>query len=138
MPLHKDDPRSLGGHKPAGRLGAGGLGIVCWGRSRSGREAAVKAVHAQYAGNPVFRARFRQEIEAARRVGGAFTAPVLDADADAPAPWTATQYVPGPSLAARIRAQGALRVTELRPLALGLVEALREIHRAGVVHRDLK
>ncbi|MFF4897314.1 PQQ-binding-like beta-propeller repeat protein [Streptomyces sp. NPDC001068] len=138
MPLHKDDPRSLGGYRLADRLGAGGMGIVYWGRSRSGREVAVKVVHAQYAGDPVFRARFRQEIEAARRVSGAFTAPVLDADPDAPAPWMATQYVPGPSLAARIRAQGALRVTELRPLALGLVEALRDIHRAGVVHRDLK
>ncbi|MFF4310086.1 PQQ-binding-like beta-propeller repeat protein [Streptomyces sp. NPDC001507] len=138
MPLHKDDPRSLGGYKLADRLGAGGMGIVYRGRSRSGREVAVKVVHAQYAENPVFRARFRQEIEAARRVSGAFTAPVLDADPDAPAPWMATQYVPGPSLAARIRAHGALRVTELRPLALGLVEALRDIHRAGVVHRDLK
>ncbi|MFF7471647.1 PQQ-binding-like beta-propeller repeat protein [Streptomyces sp. NPDC008092] len=138
MPLHKDDPRSLGGYRLADRLGAGGMGIVYRGRSRSGREVAVKVVHAQYAEDPVFRARFRQEIEAARRVSGAFTAPVLDADPDAPAPWMATQYVPGPSLAARIRSQGALRVTELRPLALGLVEALRDIHRAGVVHRDLK
>ncbi|MFG2935222.1 PQQ-binding-like beta-propeller repeat protein [Streptomyces sp. NPDC048282] len=138
MPLHKDDPRSLGGYRLADRLGAGGMGIVYRGRSRSGREVAVKVVHAQYAEDPVFRARFRQEIEAARRVSGAFTAPVLDADPEAPAPWMAVQYVPGPSLAARIRAQGALRVTELRPLALGLVEALRDIHRAGVVHRDLK
>ncbi|MEU2419769.1 protein kinase [Streptomyces sp. NPDC007851] len=138
MPLHKDDPRSLGGYRLVDRLGAGGMGIVYRGRSRSGREVAVKVVHAQYAADPVFRARFRQEIEAARRVSGAFTAPVLDADPDAAAPWMATQYVPGQSLAARIRAHGALRVTELRPLALGLVEALREIHRAGMVHRDLK
>ncbi|MER6443311.1 serine/threonine-protein kinase [Streptomyces sp. NPDC001185] len=138
MPLHKDDPRSLGGYKLVDRLGAGGMGIVYRGRSRSGREVAVKMVHAQYADNPVFRARFRQEVEAARRVSGAFTAPVLDADPGAPAPWMATQYVPGQSLAARIRANGALRVADLRPLALGLVEALRDIHRAGVVHRDLK
>ncbi|MFJ4685109.1 PQQ-binding-like beta-propeller repeat protein [Streptomyces sp. NPDC088789] len=138
MPLHKDDPRSLGGYRLADRLGAGGMGIVYRGRSRSGREVAVKVVHAQYAADPVFRARFRQEIEAARRVSGAFTAPVLDADPDAATPWMATQYVPGDSLAARIRTYGGLRVTELRPLALGLVEALRDIHRAGVVHRDLK
>ncbi|MBW8799745.1 MAG: PQQ-binding-like beta-propeller repeat protein [Streptomyces sp.] len=138
MPLHKDDPRSLGGYRLVDRLGAGGMGIVYRGRSRSGREVAVKVVHAQYAEDPVFRARFRQEIEAARRVSGAFTAPVLDADPDARAPWMATQYVPGQSLAARIRAHGALRVAELRPLALGLVEALRDIHRAGMVHRDLK
>ncbi|CAM5714486.1 Serine/threonine protein kinase OS=Streptomyces glaucescens OX=1907 GN=SGLAU_09860 PE=4 SV=1 [Streptomyces glaucescens] len=114
------------------------MGVVYRGRARSGREVAVKVVHAQYAQDPVFRARFRQEIEAVRKVSGAFTAPVVDADPEADRPWMATQYVPGRSLAERIRAHGPLRDTELRRLALGLVEALRDIHRAGVVHRDLK
>ncbi|MCS0603707.1 protein kinase [Streptomyces sp. LP11] len=138
MPLHRDDPRSIGGYRLLGRLGAGGMGRVYRGRSRSGREVAVKVVHAQYARDPVFRARFRQEIEAARRVSGAFTAAVVDADPEAETPWMATQYVPGQSLAARVRDHGPLRTAELRPLALGLAEALRDIHRAGVVHRDLK
>ncbi|WP_155054988.1 protein kinase domain-containing protein [Streptomyces blattellae] len=138
MPLHRDDPRSVGGYKLVDRLGAGGMGVVYWGRSRSGRDVAVKVVHAQYAEDRVFRARFRQEIEAVRKVSGAFTAPVVDADPEAARPWMATQYVPGSSLAQRIRDHGALRGTELRRLALGLVEALRDIHRAGVVHRDLK
>ncbi|MYT05318.1 MULTISPECIES: serine/threonine-protein kinase [Streptomyces] len=138
MPLHKDDPKSVGGYRLADRLGSGGMGIVYLGRARSGREVAVKVVHAQYAEDKVFRARFRQEIESVRKVSGAFTAPVVDADSEAVRPWMATQYVPGPSLADRIRERGALRDGELRRLALGLVEALRDIHRAGVVHRDLK
>ncbi|MEH0511501.1 PQQ-binding-like beta-propeller repeat protein [Streptomyces sp. B21-106] len=138
MPLHKDDPKALGGYRIVDRLGAGGMGVVYRGRSRSGREVAVKVVHAQYAEDPVFRARFRQEIEAVRKVSGAFTAPVVDADPEAVRPWMATQYVSGPTLSARIRDHGPLRGAELRRLALGLVEALREIHRAGVVHRDLK
>jgi serine/threonine protein kinase/outer membrane protein assembly factor BamB len=136
--LHKDDPKALGGYRIVDRLGAGGMGVVYRGRSRSGREVAVKVVHAQYAEDPVFRARFRQEIEAVRKVSGAFTAPVVDADPEAVRPWMATQYVSGPTLSARIRDHGPLRGAELRRLALGLVEALREIHRAGVVHRDLK
>ncbi|WP_037861741.1 protein kinase domain-containing protein [Streptomyces sp. NRRL S-340] len=138
MPLYKEDPRSVGGYKLVDRIGAGGMGMVYRARARSGREVAVKVVHAEYAQDSVFRTRFRHEIEAARRVSGAFTAAVVDADPEAASPWMATQYVPGPSLAARIRDRGPLRVTELRPLALGLVEALRDIHRAGVVHRDLK
>ncbi|MFJ4618445.1 PQQ-binding-like beta-propeller repeat protein [Streptomyces sp. NPDC088812] len=138
MPLHRDDPRSVGGYRVVDRLGSGGMGVVYRGRSRSGREVAVKVVHAQYAEDPVFRTRFRQEIEAVRKVSGAFTAPVVDADPDAVRPWMATQYVPAPTLSARIRADGPLRGAELRRLALGLVEALRDIHRAGVVHRDLK
>ncbi|WP_329290748.1 serine/threonine-protein kinase [Streptomyces pseudovenezuelae] len=138
MPLHKDDPKSVGGYKLVDRLGSGGMGTVYRGRSRSGREVAVKVVHAQYAGDPVFRTRFRQEIEAVRKVSGAFTAPVVDADPEAARPWMATQYVPGRSLADRMSELGPLPEAELRGLALGLVEALRDIHRAGVVHRDLK
>ncbi|MGC0332472.1 outer membrane protein assembly factor BamB [Streptomyces sp. SAI-170] len=138
MPLHKDDPRSVGGYKLLDRLGAGGMGVVYRGRARSGREVAVKVVHAQYAEDAVFRARFRQEIAAVRKVSGAFTAPVVDADPEAARPWMATQYVPGLSLATRIREQGPVKEAEVRRLALGLVEALRDIHRAGVVHRDLK
>ncbi|MDX3530214.1 PQQ-binding-like beta-propeller repeat protein [Streptomyces sp. ID05-39B] len=138
MPLHKDDPKALGGYRIVDRIGSGGMGVVYLGRSRSGREVAVKVVHAQYAQDEVFRARFRQEIEAVRRVSGAFTAPVVDADPEAARPWMATQYVPGAALSARIREAGPLRGTELRRLTLGLVEALRDIHRAGVVHRDLK
>jgi outer membrane protein assembly factor BamB len=138
VPLHSDDPKSIGGYRLFDRLGAGGMGVVYRARARSGRDVAIKVVHAQYAADAVFRARFRQEIEAVRKVSGAFTAPVLDADPEAARPWMATQYVPGPSLARRIRDQGALPDAELRGLALGLVEALRDIHRAGVVHRDLK
>jgi outer membrane protein assembly factor BamB len=138
VPLHSDDPKSVGGYKLLDRLGAGGMGVVYRGRARSGRDVAIKVVHAQYAADPVFRTRFRQEIAAVRKVSGAFTAPVLDADPEAARPWMATQYVPGPSLARRIRDRGALPDAEVRGLALGLVEALRDIHRAGVVHRDLK
>ncbi|RZU25298.1 serine/threonine-protein kinase [Streptomyces sp. BK239] len=138
MALHRDDPKSLGGYRIVDRLGAGGMGVVYRAVSGSGRELAVKVVHAQYAEDAVFRTRFRQEIDAVRKVSGAFTAPVVDADPEAVRPWMATQYVPAPSLAARIRDEGPLRQPELRRLALGLVEALREIHRAGVVHRDLK
>ncbi|MER5835762.1 protein kinase [Streptomyces sp. NPDC002130] len=138
MPLHSEDPKSVGGYRLLDRLGAGGMGVVYRARARSGREVAIKVVHAQYAADAVFRTRFRQEIAAVRKVSGAFTAPVLDADPEAARPWMATQYVPGPSLAGRIRDRGALPDAELRGLALGLVEALRDIHRAGVVHRDLK
>lgn len=136
--LHEGDPEVLGEYHIVDRLGIGGMGVVYRARSRSGREAAVKVVHAQYAADPVFRARFRQEIAAVRKVSGAFTAPVVDADPEADRPWMATQYVPGRSLSAQVRDDGPLAPRELRRLALGLVEALRDIHRAGVVHRDLK
>ncbi|MEU9450834.1 PQQ-binding-like beta-propeller repeat protein [Streptomyces sp. NPDC048277] len=131
-------PGFIGGYALLGRLGSGGMGVVHLGRSASGRQVAVKVVHAQYAQDEEFRVRFRQEIAAARRVSGAFTAPVVDADPDAEQPWMATLYVPGRTLADLVAKEGPLAGRDLRALALGLVEALRDIHQAGVVHRDLK
>ena len=138
MTLRENDPRSVGGYRIESRIGAGGMGVVYLGRSASGRAVAVKVVHTRYADNAEFRARFRQEIVAARRVSGAFTAPVVDADPDAERPWMATAFVPGPTLAERVAETGPLDWPALRRLGTELAEALREIHRAEVVHRDLK
>jgi outer membrane protein assembly factor BamB/predicted Ser/Thr protein kinase len=141
IPVNIGEPGSngfVGGYAVLGKLGSGGMGVVYLGRSASGRKVAVKVVHAQYAQDEEFRARFRQEVAAARRVSGAFTAPVVDADPGAEQPWMATLYVPGRTLGSTVAEQGPLAGGELRLLALGLVEALRDIHRAGVVHRDLK
>jgi eukaryotic-like serine/threonine-protein kinase len=138
MPLRDGDPASVGGYALLDRIGAGGMGTVFLGRSAAGRRVAVKVVHPQLCEDEEFRVRFRQEIAAVRRVSGAFTAPVVDADPDAEQPWMATVFVPGRSLAAQVEGDGPVTGPELRLLALGLIEALREIHRAGVVHRDLK
>ena len=67
-----------------------------------------------------------------------FTAPVLDADASGAQPWLATVYLPGLSLWDAVETYGGLPPTAVRALAAGLAEALAGIHRAGVVHRDLK
>ncbi|SFM56336.1 Serine/threonine protein kinase [Streptomyces sp. cf124] len=138
MPLRDDDPTVIGGYVLEDRLGSGGMGVVYRARSASGRLVAIKLVHAQYRDDEEFRSRFRQEIAAVRRVSGAFTAAVVDADPEAARPWMATQYVPGPTLFDLVREEGPLDGERIRALALGLVEALRDIHRAGVVHRDLK
>jgi hypothetical protein len=138
MPLRPGDVESIGGYALIDRLGSGGMGVVYLGRSASGRQVAVKVVHPPYAQDEEFRTRFRQEVAAARRVSGAFTAPVVDADPDAEQPWMATLYVPGRTLSDVVAEDGPLSGGELRTLALGLVEALRDIHQAGVVHRDLK
>ncbi|MEW2117360.1 PQQ-binding-like beta-propeller repeat protein [Streptomyces sp. NPDC005474] len=137
-PLSTGDPESIGGYTLLGRLGAGGMGVVYLGVSASGRQVAVKLVHGPYAQEEEFRTRFRQEIAAARRVSGAFTAPVVDADPDAERPWMATLYVPGFTLSEVVQKDGPLSRRDLRALGLGLTEALRDIHRVGLVHRDLK
>lgn len=120
------------------RLGAGGMGVVYLARTPAGRRVALKVIRPEYADEPQFRARFRREVAAARKVSGAFTAPVVDADPDGDPPWLATQYVVGDSLDARVRSGGPLPAADVVRLAGQLAEALRDIHRQGIVHRDLK
>jgi len=131
-------PEYAGQYRLESCLGSGGMGVVHLARSTSGLRLAVKVVHAEFARDPEFRGRFRQEIGAARRVSGAFTASVVDADPEAERPWMATLFIPGPTLADHVKRNGAMSPGQLRRLMAGLAEALRDIHRVGVVHRDLK
>ena len=136
--LQPDDPQSIGPYRLVGQLGQGGMGRVFLGVSPGGRPVAVKAIRAELAANPEFRARFGREVAAARRVSGVFTAQVVDADVDGPVAWMATAYVPGPSLAEAVDTHGPLPEASLLALAAGLAESLNAIHAVGVVHRDLK
>ncbi|MFB6977465.1 serine/threonine-protein kinase [Streptomyces scopuliridis] len=148
--LAADDPQRIGAYRLLARLGAGGMGQVYLARSDRGRTVAVKLVHQELAEQEQFRSRFRQEVAAARRVGGTWTAPVLDADTEAAVPWLATGYVAGPSLHTVVSGarsgsgdaagggHGPLPERSVRILASGLAHALQDIHSAGLIHRDLK
>ncbi|MEU3186582.1 protein kinase [Streptomyces sp. NPDC006923] len=137
--LAAGDPQRIGDYRLLARLGAGGMGQVYLARSDRGRTVAVKLVRQELAEEKRFRDRFRQEVAAARRVGGAWTAPVLDADTEAATPWLATGYMAGPALQSVVSGpHGPLPERSVRILASGLAHALQDIHAAGVIHRDLK
>lgn len=137
-PLGANDPRAVGEYRLQARLGAGGMGRVFLGYSLAGRAVAIKVVHPELARDQAFLRRFRHEVAAAQAVSGAFTAPVVATGLDDDPPWLATVFVPGPSLDDAVARVGPLPEAAVWKLAAGLVEALRAIHAANLVHRDLK
>ncbi|MET9557424.1 serine/threonine-protein kinase [Streptomyces sp. NPDC006645] len=137
-PLEPADPRALGPYRILARVGAGGMATVYLGRSRGGRAVAVKVVHAEFAQEPLHRARFRAEVAAAMAAGGTHSPPVLGADTDAATPWLATEFLPSVSLREAVETYGPLPADSVRRLAAGLAEALAAIHRAGIAHLDIK
>ncbi|MFF4838032.1 serine/threonine-protein kinase [Streptomyces sp. NPDC001315] len=137
-PLEAGDPEAVAGYRLSARLGAGGMGKVYLSYTPGGRAVAVKVIRPEFSEDPEFRRRFKHEVDAAQRVQGLYTAPVIDAETEGPRPWLATAYVPGPSLADAVGAHGPLPVPTVLLLVAGIAEALHVIHGAGIVHRDLK
>lgn len=136
--LRPGEPRAIGPFRVRNRLGSGGMGDVYLGTTRRGQQVAIKLIRGAQLHDDEFRARFRREVRAAAKVRSPFIANLVDADPDADLPWLATEYVPGPTLSQALAAQGPLPQHEVLSLVVGVGEALRGIHRAGLVHRDVK
>ena len=136
--LRAEDPEFLGGHRLLARLGVGGMGVVYLARTADGTPVALKVIRAEYAADPGFRARFRREVRLATGLTGRRVVAVTAADTEARAPWLATAFVPGPSLAEAVDGLGPLPAHTVVTLGAQLAQALGELHAVGLVHRDVK
>jgi serine/threonine protein kinase/outer membrane protein assembly factor BamB len=139
-PCEGGDPSRIGPYVPLGRLGSGGFGTVyvAYEQGRDSDLSAVKVVHSHYARAPTFRFRFSREIAAIKRVDSEYVPELLDEGPDDQPPWLATELIPGLSLDRIIHRCGPLPEVAVWQLAVGIAEGLAAIHRAGLVHRDLK
>ncbi len=135
--LEPNDPWAVGRWRVDERLGAGGMGVVY--RAHDGDEVcALKVTRTELASDPTFRSRFRREVDAMERIRSRCVAQIIEANADAPLPWMACEFVDGPTLEDVVRTSGVLHDALLLKLATMLAEGLVSIHSVEVVHRDLK
>ena len=121
-------------------IGAGGMGIVYRAVDRTlGETVALKMLRPEAAAvDPLARERFKDELRLARRVSQRNVVRTHDMGEADGTPFITMEYVEGASLAAIVRARGALPRAAVLSIAKQLCRALRAAHEQGVVHGDLK
>jgi predicted Ser/Thr protein kinase len=132
------EPGLVGQYRLLQRLGEGGMGVVHLALDPEGRAVAVKVLRPHVAADPDARRRLAREVATLRRVRHPRVAAVIDADVEGDVPYLVTHFVPGKPLDAHIRDHGPLPRGHVARIGSVLAEALRAIHAAGVVHRDVK
>jgi serine/threonine protein kinase len=132
------DPKEIEGIQILDRLGSGGAGIVYKGRDKDNQIVALKVLHAEFANNQTVRKRLEREADAMRSVKGNRTVKVRRIEIDVVQPFIVMDFAEGENLANYIANNGVLKGQALNDFALQLAEAIRDIHKAKVIHRDLK
>ncbi|MGL6075560.1 MAG: protein kinase domain-containing protein [Fimbriiglobus sp.] len=132
-------PEQLGGYELDKQLGAGGMGAVYLARQMSlDRSVALKVMHANWAKDPVFLARFTREAYAAAQLNHHNVVQIYDIGADQGINFFSMEFVEGKSLGDVLK-----KATKFDPnVAVGYIiqaaRGLKYAHDRGMVHRDIK
>lgn len=128
----------IGPYRLLRRLGQGGMGVVYLASDDSGQEVALKVLRPHVAHDDTALARLEREVSTLQRVDHPGVAGILGQDLACDRPYLVIRYVPGRQLDHQVESRGPLTPQRWLPLAGRLAEALQAIHRAGIVHRDVK
>ncbi|MFI8976654.1 protein kinase [Nocardia asteroides] len=122
------------------RLGAGGMGTVYLARHpRLPRHDALKILADDHAADAEFRARFLREAELAAALAHPNLVAVRDRGETDGKLWIATQYVAGSDAAELVRnAPSGLDPARAVHIVGEAARGLDAVHRAGLLHRDVK
>lgn len=129
----------MGDYRVESLLGSGATGSVYRATRRSdGAAVALKRLHAHVLSAKDARARFVREARALENVESPWVGRILDAFETDHAPVIVMELHAGRSLRAVMDASGPLSDRMVLTISRQLCEALRAIHAAGWVHRDVK
>ncbi len=138
MPVTPAPPR-FGRYTLLRPIGRGGMGAVYEAEHvHLGKRVALKTLHAPALAEAESVARFLREGRAAARVRHPHVVDVTDVGVEDGVPYLVMELLDGEDLAAKLRREGPLPVTEALDLLLPVMAAVDAMHAAGVVHRDLK
>jgi serine/threonine-protein kinase len=107
-------------------------------REPDGKTVALKILKRDLSSDETYRQRFAREARVAAEVRDKHLVPILDAGEADGLYYLASAYVPGGSLADSLASEGTLPVRDVVRIAVGLAGGLEALHRAGLVHRDVK
>ncbi len=121
------------------RIGTGGMAIVYRGLDEVlGRTVAIKTMLPQYATDPSFAARFKQEAQAAAALSSPYIVSVYDWGKDEDTYYIVMEYLRGTDLKSGIRRHGALDGKKVAQIGSQIAQALSVAHRHEIIHRDIK
>lgn len=104
-----------------------------------GRDVALKILRGQYANEEGFVERFRREAKNAAALNHPNVVQVYDQGSTGDGTYyIAMEYVPGLTLAERLKREGPLEPGEAAGVAALVAEALAVAHARGIIHRDIK
>ena len=130
--------QEIGGYKVLKALGTGGMASVYQAEAPDGRQVALKFLHPQIASDPNARKRLQREADAINRVSSSGVAKVYEVNTQGDTPYVAMELIKGVTIAQDVSEFGTWDLPDLIDLAQWLARILRELHSAGVVHRDVK
>ena len=130
----------LGGrYEVQDKIGTGGMATVYRGRDAVlGRTVAIKTMLPQYATDPSFAARFKQEAQAAAALQSPYIVSIFDWGRDADTYYIVMEYLRGTDLKSGIRKHGALDCKKVAQIGSQIAQALSVAHRHDIIHRDIK
>lgn len=139
-------PKQIGHYQIKRLLGHGGMGAVYEAHDlKLGRDVALKVIRSDLMGKPEHLARFKQEVEALKKVEHTAIVPLydfggLESDTTVPdgrsVPYLAMRYMSGGSLSERI--SPPLTLAETVKMMERITAAVDAIHEHNLLHRDIK
>lgn len=120
-------------------IGEGGMARVYRGMdTKLNRLVAIKVLYEQFAGDPDFLRRFKQEAKAAARLSHPHIVNIYDEGEEDGLHYIIMEYVSGCTLKELIQRQGRLQPQEAVEIVIQICEALDHAHSQKVIHRDIK